>query len=110
MLTEDIEGSVIVPQRTRLAKQKTLPGQVFHAHPGLLLQRSNVRCILAEAGMAINDFEDALADFTAQNNPSGVSRALTLLAEVHRAQGTAGYPAFNLSGQGARERSSTGRS
>jgi LuxR family maltose regulon positive regulatory protein len=64
-----------------------LPSEALHANPELLLQHGNVRRRLGEAGMAINDFEDARADFAIQNDPSGVCRALTLLAEVHRAQG-----------------------
>lgn len=64
-----------------------LPGEVLRAHPELLLQHGIVRLRLGEAGLAINDFEDARAEFAAQDNPDGVSRSLTRLAEVNRAQG-----------------------
>jgi LuxR family maltose regulon positive regulatory protein len=64
-----------------------LPSEAMHAHPELLLQHGVVRLRLGEAGLAINDFEDARAEFAAQDNPDGVSRSLTRLAEVNRAQG-----------------------
>jgi LuxR family transcriptional regulator, maltose regulon positive regulatory protein len=64
-----------------------LPDAVLRSHPELLLQRGNVRRRLGEAGLAINDFEDARNAFTAGLDRSGVSRALTRLAEINRAQG-----------------------
>ncbi|MEW6406950.1 MAG: tetratricopeptide repeat protein, partial [Chloroflexota bacterium] len=42
---------------------------------------------LGAVGRAITSFEDARTCFALQKNDSGVSRALTRLAEVHRAQG-----------------------
>jgi LuxR family transcriptional regulator, maltose regulon positive regulatory protein len=64
-----------------------LPGGVLHSHPDLLLQRGNARRRLGEAGLAINDFEDARSAFTAVADRNGVSQALTRLAEINRAQG-----------------------
>ena len=65
----------------------TLPDEILRSHPELLLQRGNARRRLGEAGLAINDFEDARNAFTASADQSGVSRALTRLAEINRAQG-----------------------
>jgi DNA-binding SARP family transcriptional activator len=42
---------------------------------------------LGEAGLAINDYEDARAAFMAEADLGGVSQALTQLAEINRAQG-----------------------
>jgi LuxR family transcriptional regulator, maltose regulon positive regulatory protein len=65
----------------------TLPDEIMHAHPNLLLQRGNARRRLGEAGLAINDYEDARTAFFGKNDLGGVSQALTLLAEINRAQG-----------------------
>ena len=65
----------------------SLPDGVLHTHPELLLQRGNARRRLGEAGLAINDFEDARAAFTASADRGGVGQALTRLAEINRAQG-----------------------
>ena len=65
----------------------TLPEDVIHAFPELLLQHGNVRCRLGEAGLAINAYEDARKAFESRADRDGVSRALTNLAEVNRAQG-----------------------
>jgi|GEM_PF-562599 len=65
----------------------TLPIEIMHANPELLLHWGNVRYRLGESGLAINSYEDARAAFTSSANLSGVSRALTRLAEVNRAQG-----------------------
>jgi LuxR family maltose regulon positive regulatory protein len=64
-----------------------LPAEVMHANPGLLLQLGNVRRRLGEAGLAIDAYEDARVAFASQADRGGVSRALTQLAEVNRAQG-----------------------
>ncbi|MFZ5903368.1 MAG: BTAD domain-containing putative transcriptional regulator [Chloroflexota bacterium] len=64
-----------------------LPGDVLRAHPELLLQHGNAHRRLGEAGLAITSYEDARNCFASQKNDSGASRALTRLAEVHRAQG-----------------------
>jgi LuxR family maltose regulon positive regulatory protein len=64
-----------------------LPSQVMRAHPDLLLQQGNVHRRLGQAGAAINSYEDSHASYVAINDPRGVSRALTRLAEVNRAQG-----------------------
>lgn len=65
----------------------TLPDNIMHAYPNLLLQRGNARRRLGEAGLAINDYEDARAAFMAEADLGGVCQALTQLAEIHRAQG-----------------------
>jgi len=64
-----------------------LPLDTLQANPELLLQHGNAHCRLGEAGLAIASYENARSCFEAQNNKSGNSRALTRLAEVHRAQG-----------------------
>jgi LuxR family maltose regulon positive regulatory protein len=64
-----------------------LPRQVMHAHPDLLLQQGNVHRRLGQAGAAITSYEESHSAYSARNDPGGVSRALTRLAEVNRAQG-----------------------
>lgn len=64
-----------------------LPEEIKREHPELLLQHGNVHRRLGEAGLAITSYEDARAGFAAQNDQAGISRALTRLAEVNRAQG-----------------------
>lgn len=64
-----------------------LPAEVMKANPELLLQHGNAHWRLGQAGAAISAYEEARSSFAAQNNPSGVCRALTRLAEVNRAQG-----------------------
>jgi LuxR family maltose regulon positive regulatory protein len=64
-----------------------LPPETLRENPELLLQLGNAHRRLGEAGLAITSYEDARSCFATQNNQSGVSRALTRLAEVHRAQG-----------------------
>ncbi|MBN2116225.1 MAG: tetratricopeptide repeat protein [Anaerolineales bacterium] len=66
---------------------KMLPAETLRANPELLLQHGNAHRRLGEAGLAIIAYEDARSCFASQKNDSGVSRALTRLAEVHRAQG-----------------------
>jgi LuxR family transcriptional regulator, maltose regulon positive regulatory protein len=65
----------------------SLPDDILRGHPELLLQRGNTRRRLGEAGLAINDYEDARSAFTNASDRSGVSQALTHLAEINRAQG-----------------------
>lgn len=64
-----------------------LPADVMKASPELLLQHGNAHWRLGQAGAAVAAYEDARSSFAAQNNASGVCRALTRLAEVNRAQG-----------------------
>jgi LuxR family maltose regulon positive regulatory protein len=64
-----------------------LPLKTLRANPELLLQNGNAHRRLGEAGLAVTSYEDARANFAAQKNPSGMSHALTKLAEVYRAQG-----------------------
>jgi len=65
----------------------TLSADVMKSNPELLLQHGNAHWRLGQAGAAVAAFEDARSSFAAQNNASGVCRALTRLAEVNRAQG-----------------------
>ena len=65
----------------------SLPDEVLRSHSELLLQRGNARRRLGEAGLATNDYEDARNAFTASGDRNGISRALTQLAEINRAQG-----------------------
>jgi ATP/maltotriose-dependent transcriptional regulator MalT/DNA-binding SARP family transcriptional activator len=65
----------------------SLPTEILQAKPELLLQHGNIRRRLGEAGLAINAFEDARLAFAERADRGGVSRALTHLAEVNRAQG-----------------------
>jgi LuxR family transcriptional regulator, maltose regulon positive regulatory protein len=64
-----------------------LPADVMKAYPELLLQHGNAHWRLGQTGVAIAAYDDARSSFAAQNNASGVCRALTCLAEVNRAQG-----------------------
>lgn len=64
-----------------------LPVEVMHANPELLLQHGNTHWRLGQAGLAITAFEEARSAFSERGNSGGVCRALTRLAEVHRAQG-----------------------
>jgi LuxR family maltose regulon positive regulatory protein len=64
-----------------------LPDETMRDHPELLLQRGNAHRRLGEAGLSINDYEDARLAFMAEANLGGVSQALTRLAEINRAQG-----------------------
>lgn len=64
-----------------------LPAEVMKTNPELLLQHGNAHWRLGQTGSAVAAFEDARSSFAAQNNSSGVCRALTRLAEVNRAQG-----------------------
>jgi len=66
---------------------KMLPAETMRAQPQLLLQHGNAHRRLGEAGLAIAAYEDARTAFKVHDDPSGISRALTRLAEVYRAQG-----------------------
>ena len=65
----------------------TLPVHIMRANPELLLQHGNALFRLGQTGTAIAAYEDARTSFASQNDPSGICRALTRLAEVNRAQG-----------------------
>ena len=65
----------------------TLSIETLRAHPELLLQDGNAHRHLGDAANAISAYEEARAAFANQDNPAGVSRTLTRLAEVHRAGG-----------------------
>jgi LuxR family maltose regulon positive regulatory protein len=64
-----------------------LDSDTLSAYPELLLQDGNAHRHLGAAANATAAYEQARAAFTAQDNPAGVSRALTGLAEVQRAGG-----------------------
>ena len=65
----------------------SLPLATLRLEPELLLQHGNVHHRLGNAGLAVNAYEDARAGFAARGDHAGVSRALTRLAELNRAQG-----------------------
>jgi LuxR family maltose regulon positive regulatory protein len=65
----------------------TLTDDTLSSHPELLLQDGNAHRRLGDAANATAAYEQARVAFTAQDNPAGVSRALTGLAEVQRAAG-----------------------
>ncbi|MGE5376824.1 MAG: tetratricopeptide repeat protein, partial [Bacteroidota bacterium] len=77
---------------------KALPAEVMKAHPDLLLQHGNALWRLGQAGAAIAAYEEARNSFANLQDPKGISRALTRLAEVNRAQGNY-RQAEKLSGQ-----------
>lgn len=76
-------GSFEVLHRALIA----LPLETMREHPELLLQHGNAHHRLGDAGLAVNAYEDARAAFAARGDNGGVSRALTRLAELNRAQG-----------------------
>jgi LuxR family maltose regulon positive regulatory protein len=61
--------------------------ETMRAYPELLLQDGNAHRRLGDAGPATTAYEEARAAFAARDNPGGVSRAITRLAEVQRAEG-----------------------
>lgn len=65
----------------------TMPADVLKANPELLLAHGNTLLRLGQTGAAVSAYEDTRSSFATQNDPSGVCRALTRLAEVNRAQG-----------------------
>jgi LuxR family maltose regulon positive regulatory protein len=65
----------------------SLSAETLRAHPELLLQDGNAHRRLGDVASAIAAYEEARAAFAQQENPAGVSRALTRLAEVQRAGG-----------------------
>ena len=64
-----------------------LPIEVMNQYPDLLLQHGNVHRRMGKAGLAVSAYEKARLVFAMNNEASGVSRALTRLAEVERSQG-----------------------
>jgi LuxR family maltose regulon positive regulatory protein len=65
----------------------SLPSVVMSHYPELLLQHGNVHWRMGKAGLAVSAYEKARDEFAKQGQASGVSRALTRLAEVERSQG-----------------------
>jgi len=63
------------------------PVEVMKAHPELLLQHGNAHWRLGQTGAAIMAYEDAQTAFGLRSDSRGICRALTCLAEIHRAQG-----------------------
>jgi len=64
-----------------------LPNEVINQYPELLLQHGNVYRRMGKAGLAVSAYEKARLEFAKNGEASGVSRALTHLAEVERSQG-----------------------
>ena len=64
-----------------------LDEDTLSANPELLLQGGNIHRRLGDAANATDAYEKAHSAFAHQNNPAGVCRALTGLAEVQRAEG-----------------------
>jgi LuxR family transcriptional regulator, maltose regulon positive regulatory protein len=65
----------------------SLPAEVMKTNPELLLQHGNVHWRLGQAGAAVTAYEEARISFALHQQPNGICRALTRLAEVNRAQG-----------------------
>ena len=64
-----------------------LSAETMRSYPELLLQDGNAHRRLGDAGPATAAYEEARAAFAALDNSGGVSRALTRLSEVQRAEG-----------------------
>jgi len=64
-----------------------LPVDVMKVNPELLLAHGSALLRLGQTGAAVVAYENASTSFGAQDDASGVCRALTRLAEVNRAQG-----------------------
>jgi LuxR family maltose regulon positive regulatory protein len=79
-------GRVEIAQRSL----SLIPADIQRSRPNLLIQQGNAHRRMGQAGLAIAAYEEARAAFSAQKDSSGLSRALTHLAEIHRAQGN--YP------------------
>jgi LuxR family maltose regulon positive regulatory protein len=65
----------------------SLPSEVMSQFPELLIQHGNVHWRMGEVGLAIDAYQRARLAFSNQGHASGVSQALTHLAEVERSQG-----------------------
>ena len=64
-----------------------LPQELMNNFPELLLQHGNVYWRMAKIGLAVSAYEKAQLAFLGVEDFSGVSRALTRLAEMERSQG-----------------------
>ncbi len=65
----------------------SLPADVINHYPELLLQHGNVYWRMGKVGPAVGAYQQAQIAYDLQANLSGISRALTRLAEVERSQG-----------------------
>ena len=65
----------------------SLPAEVMSQFPQLLLHHGNVHWRMGKVGLAVDAFQKARLAFTTLGQASGVSQALTRLAEVERSQG-----------------------
>ena len=65
----------------------SLPLEVMDQYPELLVQHGNVHWRMGKIGLAVEAYQKARQAFTDQGQPSGVSQALTRLAELERYQG-----------------------
>jgi LuxR family maltose regulon positive regulatory protein len=64
-----------------------LPPEVMSQFPELFIQHGNVHWRMGKAGLAVEAYQKARLAFIAQGQASGVSQALTRLAEIERSQG-----------------------
>ncbi len=64
-----------------------LPAEVMNQYPELLLQHGNVHRRMGKARLAVSAYEKARLVYAKNSEGSGVSRALTRLAEIERSQG-----------------------
>ena len=64
-----------------------LPPEVMIQFPNLLIQHGNVHWRMGKVGLAVEAYQKARLAFSTQGQASGVSQALTRLAEVERSQG-----------------------
>jgi len=65
----------------------SLPPEVMSQYPVLLVQHGNVHWRMGKVGLAVEAYQKARLAFTTQGQASGVSQALTRLAEVERSLG-----------------------
>jgi LuxR family transcriptional regulator, maltose regulon positive regulatory protein len=65
----------------------SLPTEVMSQFPELLIQHGNVHWRMGKVGLAVESYQRAELVFAAQGQASGVSQALTHLAEIDRSQG-----------------------
>jgi LuxR family transcriptional regulator, maltose regulon positive regulatory protein len=65
----------------------SLPVEVMNQFPELLIQHGNVHWRMGKVGLAVEAYQKAQLVFADQGQASGVSQALTRLAEIERARG-----------------------
>ena len=65
----------------------SLPITVMSQYPELLIHHGDVHWRMGKAGLAVEAYQKARQSFTTLRQASGISQALTRLAEVQRSQG-----------------------